>query len=40
MTPDQVIDLARQAVWVMLKIGAPSLLAALVVGAGSPSSRR
>jgi flagellar biosynthetic protein FliQ len=34
MTPDQVTDIARQAVWVMLKIGAPSMLVALVVGAG------
>ena len=32
MTPDAVLELSRHAVWVMLKIGAPSLLAALVVG--------
>lgn len=32
MTPDTVLDLSRHAVWVMLKIGAPSLLAALIVG--------
>lgn len=33
MTPDQVTDIAREAVWLMLKIGAPSMLVALVVGA-------
>lgn len=32
MSPEAVIELSRQAVWLMLLIGAPSLLAALVVG--------
>ena len=32
MTPQQVIDVGREAIWVMLKIGAPTMLAALVVG--------
>ncbi|WP_418161904.1 flagellar biosynthesis protein FliQ [Benzoatithermus flavus] len=32
MTPEGVIGIAREAAWVMLEIGAPSLLAALVVG--------
>jgi flagellar biosynthetic protein FliQ len=32
MTPEAVIDVAREAAWVMLEVGAPSLLAALVVG--------
>ena len=32
MTPEAVIELARQTVWVMLQVGAPALLAALVVG--------
>jgi flagellar biosynthetic protein FliQ len=32
MTPQAVIDIAREAIWVMIKIGAPTMLAALVVG--------
>jgi flagellar biosynthetic protein FliQ len=32
MTQEAVVDLARQSVWVMLEIGAPTLLAALLVG--------
>ena len=32
MTPEAVLELARQTVWVMLAVGAPALLAALVVG--------
>lgn len=32
VTPEGVIGIAREAAWVMLEIGAPSLLAALVVG--------
>ena len=32
MTPEAVIELCRQTVWVMLQVGAPALLAALVVG--------
>jgi flagellar biosynthesis protein FliQ len=32
MSPEAVIELSRQSVWVMMKIGAPSLIAALVVG--------
>jgi flagellar biosynthetic protein FliQ len=32
MTPENVVELSRQAIWVMLEVGAPALLAALVVG--------
>ncbi|MFO1071756.1 MAG: flagellar biosynthesis protein FliQ [Geminicoccaceae bacterium] len=32
MTAEAVIELARQAVWLMLVIAAPSLVAALIVG--------
>lgn len=32
MNDASVLGLAREAVWVMLELGAPSLLAALVVG--------
>jgi flagellar biosynthetic protein FliQ len=32
MTPQMVIDVAREAIWVMIKIGAPTMLVALVVG--------
>lgn len=32
MTPQMVIDIAREAIWVMIKIGAPTMLVALVVG--------
>lgn len=32
MTPEAVVELARQSVWLMLVIAAPPLLAALVVG--------
>ena len=32
MSPEAVIDLCRQTVWVMLQVGAPALLAALIVG--------
>lgn len=32
MTPEQVADVAREAIWVMLKIGAPAVLVALVTG--------
>ena len=32
MTPEQVADIGREAVWVMIKIGAPAMLVALVVG--------
>ena len=32
MTAENVIELSRQAIWVMLEVGAPALLAALVVG--------
>jgi flagellar biosynthetic protein FliQ len=32
MTPEQVLDLAREALWVMIKVGAPTMLVALVVG--------
>ena len=32
MTPEQVVDIGREAVWVMIKIGAPAMLVALIVG--------
>jgi flagellar biosynthesis protein FliQ len=32
MTPDQVLDVARQAIVVLIKLGAPIMLVALVVG--------
>lgn len=32
MTPEEVVELARRTVWVMLEVGAPALLAALLVG--------
>jgi flagellar biosynthetic protein FliQ len=32
MTPQLVLDIAREAIWVMLKIAAPTLLVALGVG--------
>lgn len=32
MSPEQVTDIAAGAVWIMLKIGAPTMLVALVVG--------
>jgi flagellar biosynthetic protein FliQ len=32
LTPEAVLDLGRQAIWVMLEVGAPSLLTALSVG--------
>lgn len=32
MSPDMVIDLTRRSIWVMVEIGAPTLVAALVVG--------
>lgn len=32
MTPEQVLDVAREALLVLLKLGAPVLLVALVVG--------
>jgi flagellar biosynthesis protein FliQ len=32
MTADQVLDVARQAIFVLIKLGAPSMLVALVVG--------
>jgi flagellar biosynthesis protein FliQ len=32
MTPDQVLDIARQAIFVLIKLGAPIMLVALVVG--------
>lgn len=32
MTPEQVIDIGRDAVWLMIRLGAPSMLTALVVG--------
>ena len=32
MTAENVVELSREAIWVMLEVGAPALLAALVVG--------
>jgi flagellar biosynthetic protein FliQ len=32
MSPEQAVDIAREAIWVMLKVGAPTMLVALVVG--------
>lgn len=32
MTPDQVLDIARAAIFTLIKIGAPIMLVALVVG--------
>jgi flagellar biosynthesis protein FliQ len=32
VTPDQVLDIARDAILVLLKIGAPIMLVALIVG--------
>lgn len=32
MTPLEVIDISRDALWVLIKIGAPTMLVALIVG--------
>lgn len=32
MTPDTVIDIARQALWLIIKVSAPMLVVSLVVG--------
>jgi flagellar biosynthetic protein FliQ len=32
MTPLEIIDISRDALWVLLKISAPAMLAALIVG--------
>ena len=32
MTPADSIDFARQAIWVLLEVSAPAMIAALVVG--------
>lgn len=32
MTPLEVIDISRDALWVLIKIGAPVMLVALIVG--------
>ena len=32
MSEEAIIELGRQAVWVMLKVGAPGIVVALVVG--------
>jgi len=34
MSPTDSIDFARQAIWVLLEISAPAMIAALVVGLG------
>ena len=32
LSSDTVLDIARRAIWVMLEVGAPALLAALITG--------
>lgn len=32
MTPEQVIDLVREALWLMVRIGGPVMLTAMAVG--------
>lgn len=32
MTPDMVVDIARQALWTIIKVSAPMLITSLVVG--------
>ena len=32
MSPEQVVDLVRETIWLMIRIGAPIMLTALVVG--------
>ncbi len=32
MSPEAVVELARRSIWVMVEIGAPTLVAALLVG--------
>jgi flagellar biosynthesis protein FliQ len=32
MTPAETIDLAREAIWVLLEIAAPAMVTALIVG--------
>ncbi|WP_027133626.1 flagellar biosynthesis protein FliQ [Geminicoccus roseus] len=32
MTPEQVLDLVREAIWLMVRIGGPVMLTAVVVG--------
>lgn len=32
MTPNEAIDIGREALWVMIKLGAPVMLVALTVG--------
>lgn len=32
MTPDIAIDIARQALWIIIKVSAPMLIVSLVVG--------
>lgn len=32
MTPEQVVDLVREAIWLMVRIGGPVMLTALAVG--------
>ena len=32
MTPEQVLDLVRETIWLMIRIGGPVMLTALVVG--------
>jgi flagellar biosynthetic protein FliQ len=34
MSPGESIDFAREAIWVLLEISAPAMIAALVVGLG------
>lgn len=32
MTPDIVIDIAREAIWLIIKVSAPMLIVSLIVG--------
>lgn len=32
MNPEQILDIGREAIWVMVVVGAPGMLAALLVG--------
>lgn len=32
MSPEQILDIGREAIWTMVVVGAPGMLAALLVG--------
>lgn len=34
MSPDQILDIGREAIWVTMLVGAPSMACALVLGLG------